>query len=713
MTKKVKDTEKSVKNGKQRIAKNGKREKRAFGISIRLQLMMGFLVPVLFIVLVGGISDLRASNGLTENYTASSMNALRMTVNSLDESMKTIQSNVAELAQDSTIMSYSLGGLKSSASKTSETKSKIENSLVVKETASSMIGNIHIIPVEDVDLLTTQRMETGDKDSIIGAIANSEDAWLLESGSVKWSTAHPCIDEQLGIGEEDYAFYCSRMLNSGSLKALVVIDVSLQSVEELLENLDFGAGSQVSFITVEGREITDGGDIVMSELAVFQEQKDNAEEGVSEYVQYNGQSYYFMMEKSEITNGYVCAMVPKDTITASSKSIRNITVVLVVIACAIALLISGYMVRMITHNIQGSVRRLDKVSQGELIQEQSAKKASGNEFGKLHNAIYTTIERMRGLVETVKDMIEQVSKSGNQVSNSSNNVSRVVEEMGAQIEEIRENIKQENEEILSCNDQMEELSIKIKQVSSNILEIITQIEQSEEIISNGMHAVGTMTTQSNDTRDVTEEVQNQVNLLGTKIEDIAHFVEIIQAIAEETNLLSLNASIEAARAGENGKGFSVVAEEIRKLADNSAETAQTIQKVISEVRGYSVSAIGKTQSAENIVSAQVESVQNTSEAFRKIDEFMNHLAEQMKVLTDDVEEMNTKRHTALSAMKNISKLSEGTVHSADQVNDALRIQITCTEEMEQEADRLKENMKKLEEAVASFKLSEEEIVEQK
>lgn len=701
---------KTMKKKEKQITKVGKKtNKKAFGISIRLQLMVGFLVPVLFIVLVGAISYLRASDGLTENYTASSLNALSMTVNSLDESMKTIQSNAAELSQDSTVMSYSLGGLKNKSSQSSDAESKIQSSLVVKETASSMIGNIHIIPVDGVELLTTQKLDANVMDSFMAGLEGSEDAELLSNGTVKWSTSHPYIDEQLGTGESDYAFYCSMMFNSGDLKALVVIDVSLESVEGLLDRLDFGEGSQVSFITQEGREISNGGEIPMVELEVFREQKEHAAEGVAEYIKYNGKSYYFMMEQSEVTGGYVCAMVPEDTITASSKSIRNITVILVVIACVVALGISVITVRMITRNIQRSVKRLDRVSQGELIHEQNALKASGNEFGKLHNAIYTTVERMRGLVETVKEMIEQVSSAGNQVSDSSSNVSHIVEDMGLQIEEIHENIKLEDEEILNCSEQMEELSVKIKMVSDNILEIIEQIKQSGTIINNGMEAVETMTSQSNDTRDVTDEVQSQVTLLGTKIEDIAHFVEIIQSIAEQTNLLSLNASIEAARAGENGKGFSVVAEEIRKLADNSAETAETIQKVISEIRGYSVSAIDKTHSAGDIVSAQVESVQNTAEAFQKIDDFMDHLEEQMKMLTDDVEEMNEKRHAALSAMKNISKLSEDTVHSADQVNDALKIQITCTEEMEKEADRLKENMQELEKAVASFKLSKEEI----
>lgn len=686
-------------------------KKRSLGVSIRLQLTVGFLIPVLFIIMVGSISYLQASEAMIESYTSSSLNALGMTVTSLDDSLRAIQAAVSELTQDSTVRSYSLGGYISDSFQESSAKQSISGTLSVKETSNSMIWNMYLIPVSEETVVTTKTLSSTGLDSFIDEIAGTKDEWLLGDNAIHWNTYHPFLDEKFSNSGEEYALFCSQALSSGDLKALLVVDISAEAVEELLDQLDFGEGSQVSFITEDGKEISNAQIAQISEISYFTENKDSAGNGIAEYITYNGKSYYLMIYKTTIADGYVCAMVPQSTITSGTKAIRDITVILVLIASAVALLISAWMVRKISVNIQGSVKRLDRVSQGELIQEQSAPVKSKNEFGKLHAAIYITVARMRSLVETVKDMIGRVSDTGKRVSDSSNHVGSVVEDMEEKIGLIHETIRKEDEEIASCNDQMEELSKDIKDVSSQIIEVLGEIEKSKQMIANGIDSVNSMTQQSEDTKQVTDEVQEQVSQLGSKIEEIAHFVEIIQSIAEETNLLSLNASIEAARAGENGRGFSVVAEEIRKLADNSAETAQTIQSVISEVRSYSVSAVEKAHSAEGIVASQVESVFRTEETFKSIDSFMRDISDKIGGLTGGIDEMNEKRHIALKSIKKLSELSEDTVQSANQVNESLKEQIASTREMEVEAQKLKENMEQLELAVASFKLSNDEIKE--
>ncbi len=679
------------------------------GISIRVQLIIGFLIPVLFIVMVGSISYLRASEALVENYRTSSFNALEMTVTSLDDNLKIIQANVSELAQDATARSYTLGGFVSDSFKEDAAKKSISTSMLVKQTTNSMIHNMHIIPVPDETIVTTKTLSAASMDSFIEEMSESEDAWLLEDGMIHWSTYHSYLDTRLDNTTDEYALFCSQVISSGNVKGIVVADISAEAIRALLDKLDFGTGSQVSFITAEGREIRNSEITNISELAYFQENKDLADEGVAEYIDYQGKSYYLMMFKTNIAGGYVCAMVPQSTITAGSKSIRDITILLVVLASIVALVISTRLVHKISGNIQGSVIRLDRVSQGELILDENAPVKTKNEFGKLHAAIYTTVGKMRGLVETVKDMIERVSDTGKRVSASSIHVGTIVEDMEEKIESIHETIQKEDREIASCNEQMEDLSKDIKAVSGQIMEMLSEIEQSEKMIASGIDAVNVMTEQSGQTKSATDDVEEQVNQLGNKIEEIARFVEKIQSIAEETNLLSLNASIEAARAGENGKGFSVVAEEIRKLADSSAETAQTIQSVISDVRSYSVSATQKAHAAENIVALQVESVFDTKEVFNGIDTFMRDITLKMNGLTDGIEEMNAKRHNALKSIKKLSELSGDTVQSANQVTESLKVQVESTKEMENEALKLKENMKLLEESVASFKLHEDEL----
>lgn len=687
----------------------GGRQKRSFGLSIRFQLVIGFLIPVLFIVLVGSISYLKASSGLTENYKQSSMNALRMTMNAMDESMTTIQSNVMELCQDSTVMAYSLGGYRSDSVKESSAKTSITNILSVKETASDMISSIHIIPEDGIELITTKKMKATGMVSFMNGLESSEDSGLLADNYVQWHTSHPYVDQQLEIDPQDYALSCSRRIVSGDVQSVVIIDISTESVRNLLNQLDFGEGSQISYITQDGKEISTGDTITMAGTDFYEQGKGQAENGYAAYIDYDGASYYFMMYPSAVAGGYVCALVPERVITENSKDIRDITVILVFIACVVALVISSITIRSIGRNIQRSVKRLDRVAQGELLEEAVRENNRKTEFGRLHMAICTTVHRMRELVETVKDMIGQVQAAGSKVSDSSSSVGVAVQNMGVRIQEIHQNIEREDEEIAACSQQMEELSGKINSVSSSVEEIMNRIGDSQAVVSDGMEAVKNMTAQSHDTLTVTNEVQQHVALLENKIQDISDFVEKIQAVAEETNLLSLNASIEAARAGENGRGFSVVAEEIRSLAGSSADLASSIQRVIEEICQDSGKALDKARSAETIVSRQVERVQNTAEIFQSIDVYMGKLEEQIETVTENVKEMNQERYAALSSIKVIGELSVGTVRSANEVNDSLQEQITCVEEMAQEAARLKRDMEELEHAVASFKLNRGEL----
>lgn len=683
------------------------REIRPSGFSIKKQMLAGFCIPILFLVLVGVVSYRKASAGLTENYEKATMNALEMTRNSLDSSFQVIRQEVMELGQEVQVRSYALGAIKDSTKK-GQAKNDVKNKISVMETSSGMIQNIHIIPVEGEAVLTTKTLGSSEINSFMKELADSEDGVLLDGDLVKWSVHHPCIDGKMEMDGEEYPVFCSQTIRSGEKKALIVIDVSTKGIGNLLNQLDFGENSQVSFVTADGTEIDSGAGIPVRETEFFQTGKEEGTEWFTRYVMHEGTEYFYMMCKSGVVDGYITVLVPKANIVKSSVEIRNLTLLLVVSSMALAMAFGSFITAGISRNIGRSVKSLRRIAEGKLYLPEKKERIPANEFGNLQEAIRNTVAKIRQLILEVVKMMEVVSDSGGLVEESGRQVSGYIQDMCGQMKTVEHIVESENVEIENCSGQMEKLSGEIKAVNSGIMETMEQVHRSRDMIANGRQVVEVMTKQAGQTTQATGEVQKKVSLLGEKLDNIAIFAENIQKIASQTNLLSLNASIEAARAGENGRGFAVVAEEIRKLADNAGTTAASIQGMIKEIRVYSKEAVERVEIAETIVLRQGESVRNTADAFESMNLFLERVADEMERLAARVEGMNRERSTALSSIRSIGVLSGDLVCFSKQMEESLQAQVDAAGALSVQADRLKGNMEVLGKAVRTFQVEERE-----
>lgn len=679
---------------KRKKIKEAKKSKMpGMNFSIKTQLIIGFLIPILFCVVIGVVSYSKASEGLVNNYEKSAVTSLEMTLNSMDVSMTVIAATAEELAEDQTVYAYALGEYNSDAERKEQARASIQRNLGVKRTVTKMIEDIHVIPVKGMDVITTHESET--TKSFVEDLANAQEAGILNGKRVLWKSAHPCIDENLGTGE--YVLSASRCFNKASDKGVIVIDISKEAVLELLSQLDFGEGSFVSFITADGAELCTDDSFSVAMVEGIDPEKE------SDYINYNGETYFYMKVMSYVTGGELIAFVPKATITQSSDAIRGITMGMVLLACIVALVISIVIITGISRNIKKSVEALNKVSQGDLSVDDLGYSVK-NEFGKLHDALRDTVVKMRELIGTVSDMKDAVLVSGTSVMDSCIELNNMTGNVSAQIEEIDSIIATQNSDITNCNNQMEGLSVQIKTVSNSVSDTMTELTNSQRTIDEGMATVEEMVQQSGYTAEATKDAEEHVLKLADKLTQISDFVENIQDIASETNLLSLNASIEAARAGEQGRGFSVVAEEIRKLADNSGQTAIEIKKIIDEISLYSANAITKVSEAGDISKNQMGSAKKTIVAFEQINGLVEALVNNMNNVSDQMDRMNGEREDTLKTIRDIGESSESTVKATEEVNHFLETQMVASESLKGETLRMQENMKCLEEAIQTFKM---------
>ena len=249
---------------------------------------------------------------------------------------------------------------------------------------------------------------------------------------------------------------------------------------------------------------------------------------------------------------------------------------------------------------------------------------------------------------------------------------------------------------------MDTLSNRIQVVNTNTHKISDIASDTETSIRTGMESMTVLSEKSHSTAEITNVVIESIEKLEKQSKSIGQIVGVINEIASETNLLSLNASIEAARAGEAGRGFSVVATEIRKLADQSMASAEEIQKIIEEIVKTTKNAANTAKEADNIVHEQQEAVDHTTDAFRSMESQVNVLMSELESILAGVQEMEKTRSATLSAIEEISAVSEQTAASVTDVNSMIGKQLQGVEELSQNSERLSTSAEELGKAVNQF-----------
>ncbi len=671
-------------------------DKVAFLNSIKVKLFIAFLVPIALFVITGILIYSKCSNTLIENSETSTYTTLS-TLNEYFESGFEAASLIAtRLSVNETVTNaYSSG---STNAMINDAKVAVSN----ESTADYLIAYITIIG-DGFDTASSKGVLSADAykafvDSPAGQAVAASDA------RITWIGSHPEMDEVLKYETDDYAISGVMPFTNRFNKpaGYIIVDIKTEYIANILANANFGEGSIVGLVNADGSETTSGEE----GFAFFgQDFYQNAlATGVagSNDQEYSGTDYSYVYTPVDSTGGMVCALVPKDNILAGVKTIQ-IYLIVAIFICAVFALVLG---NLIANNIAKAIvlvnKTLKQTASGDLTSTLHLNRK--DEFKALSFNLTNMIASMKTLIQKMTYVSGTLSESAGTVSDNTQVLFDVTKNITEAVGYIDDGISQQSTDTESCLNQMADLATKINVVQQNVSEIDNITATTKSAVNDGMVIVTDLSSHVSDTTNVTKEIIEEINVLNQDALSINDIIATIEDIAEETDLLSLNASIEAARAGEAGRGFAVVADNIRKFAERSNDAAGEIRKIVGALQNRMAHTIKTAGKASEIVAQQEASLDSTINIFAQIRDHVATLSSDLENINASIVGMELAKNDTMLAIESISATSNETESAANELSKSVEKQLHSVEELNEAVSHLQENAMDLDISVSIFKI---------
>ncbi len=511
-------------------------------------------------------------------------------------------------------------------------------------------------------------------------------------------------------------------------------DIKLEKLQELVkENSDEKSGRYSFIIDGDGVAVAHPDDDVIQQLYNYKNQtkttgvqEGNPKEepiqlsdGVKEIIaqltagnagsikyKEDGQNYYASYTNIKLDgssqNWSVITVQKESSAKAIIDKVREISIIVGLVILAIAAVIILYVSRRISKPIAEISSLLSIAATGDFTVKASIN--SKNEIGVLGESFNEMVHKISELLNRTKDLTYDIKESSSVLTSKAQETTSVAKEISTTAQEIADGAcNQANgaEESAKLGEQME---TEFNQLAEKTELMIQESISSSKEIANGIIKVDELKTKAQTTVNIVEKTQVNIESLNEKSNSIESILEALKSIAEQTQLLSLNASIEAARAGEAGKGFAVVAEEIQKLSQDSAQSTKDIGQIILDIKEDILSSVDSMREVKEVSKEQFVSVNDVNDAFNKITEATDTITNAVDYVGDFVKKMHENNGHVVNSINNIAAISEETAACSEEVTASIQTQTEAIEEVTKEAEMLKEKAELLETEIDKFKI---------
>ncbi len=415
---------------------------------------------------------------------------------------------------------------------------------------------------------------------------------------------------------------------------------------------------------------------------------------------------YMPMYNSDgsIVGMYFAGQPAKSVEVFVTSKIRSVVTAWIIILAASVVLISFVTTR-IKRGILAAERAVSRIATGILDEPVDAKGLKRNdELGDMMRSVHKMQQELTDVVSNIKNSIDILKKEGNELNNMASQTSITASELGHAVDGITKGA-------VSQADDVENASSRIDVIGKMIGGIVSSVHNLDQISgdmkNNGDEAmviIDGLADSNNATMDAIEMIGSKVNATNESAARISDAIQLITSIAEETNLLSLNASIEAARAGEQGRGFAVVAGQIQKLAEQSNESAGSIAETINELLDDSHNTVIVMDEVRSIVNKQQEKFEQTRQQFANVHTGIDRSREEAEDIRVKTDACDKEKTSVVQIISNLSAVSEENAASAEETATSVQELNDTISTLAVSAGNLQNLSEELQKSVEIFKL---------
>lgn len=389
--------------------------------------------------------------------------------------------------------------------------------------------------------------------------------------------------------------------------------------------------------------------------------------------------------------------------TAEVKFIIQLLMILGFIAMLSGIFIAIYMGRIISKPVKIVAQSAKKIASGDLTVENIEVK-NRDEIGDLANSFNQMAKSLREMIKKVEKNAEQVAASAEELTASAEQTSKAVEHVAESTQEVAAGMDKQVQNVEETSQTINEMSVGIQQIANNAQIVSSSAMDASEKASEGGRLLKTAVRQMHTINQTVDGLSKVVGELGERSKEINQIIAVITDIASQTNLLALNAAIEAARAGEHGRGFAVVAEEVRKLAEQSAQSAKQIYQLISTIQEETNLTVQSMDAAKGEVLSGIEVVNTAGNSFAQIERSINNVTVQIQEVSSAVQQMAASSEQIVQSMKMITQISESSSAQTMAVSSATEEQLASMEEITSAANSLTKMAEALQSLIEKFKI---------